>query len=189
MQKIRHYIRILNKRFHYTSKYGILIQYLLLSYILLSCGKPKESNRNMVKLSFDKMCLLSDEIYSDSILAVILYYDSLSCTSCVFKDLYLWKKLLKKHKNIQICTIWKYPISRIKELEMAYKVDNISIPLYVDTADVFYCQNKVFFEALKAGKALLIDKDKKTVLFKGYPLRNKKDKKVFLATVKEFINL
>ncbi|WP_418817208.1 hypothetical protein [Paraprevotella clara] len=72
---------------------------------------------------------------------------------------------------------------------MAYKVDNISIPLYVDTADVFYSQNKVFFEALKAGKALLIDKDKKTVLFKGNPLRNKKDKKVFLATVKEFINL
>lgn len=61
----------------------------MLSYILLSCGKPKESNRNMVKLSFDKMCLLSDEIYSDSILAVILYYDSLSCTSCVFKKNYL----------------------------------------------------------------------------------------------------
>lgn len=91
MQKMRHYIRILNKRFHYTSKYGLLILYLLLclSYILLSCGKPKESNRNMVKLSFDKMRLLSDEIYSDSILAVILYYDSLSCTSCVFKDLEL----------------------------------------------------------------------------------------------------
>lgn len=47
MQKMRHYIRILNKRFHYTSKYGLLILYLLLclSYILLSCGKPKESNR------------------------------------------------------------------------------------------------------------------------------------------------
>lgn len=72
---------------------------------------------------------------------------------------------------------------------MAYKVDNISIPLYVDTANVFCSQNKGCFEALKAGKALLIDKDKKTILFEGNPLKNKNDKKVFLSTVKEFINL
>ena len=101
MQKIRHYIRILNKRFHYTSKYGILIQYLLLSYILLSCGKPKESNRNMVKLSFDKMCLLSDEIYSDSILAVILYYDSYHVQVVYLKTYTYGKNYLKNIKTFR----------------------------------------------------------------------------------------
>ncbi len=174
---IRLFVNKLKCRICLNSTRRILMLLLFsLSYMFISCEKRVFNEERVVKLPLDEMVLLSDNVYADSTFTVLLYYDTLSCTSCVFKDLYIWKNLLKEYDSIQICTIFNYPTLRIKELEMANKVENIDVPLFVDTMGIF-CKYNTDNIDLSGGRAFLISEDKRYVLFEGDPLRRKKDER------------
>lgn len=178
------FIKILNSLIHLDYIQYITILLSFLSYILTSCEKHSV---NDITLPLDEMYSLSGNIYKDSTLTILLYCDSMACTSCVFKDLYLWKKLLGRYnENIQMCVIFNYPILRIKELDIANKVEKIDVHLFVDTIGIFqkYNINKI---NLLENKSFLISKDKKHVLFKGEPLNKRKDKKILLNTIETIL--
>lgn len=155
-----------------------VVYFLFCMLIFCNCNNQNnhiEKESNLIVFPIDGIFNISNSIYNNSTASILLYYDSLTCLSCAFKDAYLWDKLLEKHQNIQLCMIFDIPATKIPEIKSAYKVTNIKHPLYIDTIRAF---SKRYFDDLKIlsrSKATLINEKK--ILYTGNPLRDPKDKK------------
>lgn len=132
------------------SLYRILI--LFFPIFISSCIRNNEidSRINSISLS-DKMVLL-DAGYKehfdgiDSKVKLIVYYDSIMCSSCAIKNFYVWHNVIDFVESISsesasVIFIFAPKRGQIMEIKAILEDYAIDYPVYIDTSYITRCSN------------------------------------------------
>lgn len=122
-----------------------------------------------ISMGKDTTCV---DLYTDNF-KILLYVDSLGCTSCRLK-LYEWKKLMQESDSIfvrkpEFAFIFQPKRRDGKEVEQILKNNGFSHPVFIDKENETDRINK--FPANSEYQCFLLDKDNK-VIFVGNPSLN-----------------
>lgn len=125
-----------------------------MSSSLLSCSNHREKiveefmNTTLV-VDFDKMLYIgTDSTWKDKAQFIhVLWLDSANCSSCISNKTVLWNDFEKKAQKIcpgyKFCTVISGDKSKKKMIEKIQYYSVSSIPIYIDTADVFIKYNPI----------------------------------------------
>ena len=174
---------------------------LLIFYVFVSCSGTgdfrdgiEQLRSRPITLSFDKMRymwngkdIVRESAKSNTGLKLIVYLDTVACSSCELKALYMWEPMLEDVKmygeDLSVHFIFS-PLKR--DLDLFYftmRTMSPSQPVYVDTAGVFVHENPhIPREAMF--HTFLLDGNNEVVLV-GNPSRNETVKKLFWEIVEE----
>ena len=158
---------------------------LLLSVI--GCKNNKEIDSLDQKINLDgveDICgkRLNDTRCNDSVCySVIVYWDSITCSSCVLDELYIWKEHYDELRSLKMDVLFIFDNEAIKKIpsDLSYLCDIIQIG--VDKENTFYTNNT--FLANRNFHISVINQSNEIIWF-GSPLRSEKTWEKF----KEYIS-
>ncbi len=174
---------------------------LLTALYFVSCTGKKDFKDGIVQLqsrpvslSLDKMrCMwngkdtvVSEERY-DTDFKLVVYSDTVACSSCGLKTMYLWDGLIHDlesyGKSVSLCFIFMPLQKDLEEFYFTMRTMAPLLPVHVDTAGIFIRENPhIPREAVY--HTFLLDKDNRVVLV-GNPSRSEKIKEMFWQIVEE----
>lgn len=175
------------KLFHMMIIWGVGISSILFP---LACSKQKSS------LKEDVMRLQSKEIHIpfDSMQCfngifpsipnrnnlkykLVVYTDSLSCSSCSLKRLFYWEPLIDSlQASIDFVFIFSPKMDEIDRVKETLRLENLNCPVYIDTCSAFTRANPHIPANELMHTFLLNDKD--SVILVGNPKSNPKIKEL-----------
>ena len=133
-----------------------LFSMLLFCLLVCSCVDDTEAvisdmmaHRVDIKLDEYEMYISSDTTYRDftSIrdYALIVYFDSLDCMSCMVNKLHRWDEFIKdmqsRYERLKIIFMFEPKISELDNLKLSLSLENFHYPLFIDNKHVFSEKN------------------------------------------------
>lgn len=120
-------------------------------------------------------------------LKLIIYADSIVCSSCRIKTMYKWDAFLSKLKKfpnkVKVFFIFAPSHDKINQFKITARTLPRNYPIYTDTANVFLRLNPHIPEDPTL-HTFLLDENNKVILV-GNPLENKRIEEMFWRIVKE----
>lgn len=168
--------------------------------LILSCNSKIALKQDMEKLQSKTIVLSLDDMkcqmngkdtifsnFGESKLKLVIYSDSIVCTPCALKGMYLWDRFIDyaaKH-NGQLRFYFVFaPIKKdLKTMEFMFKTNSFYYPIFIDTAGVFAKMNSNL-PTNPLLHAFLLDEYNKVILV-GNPLYNKQIEKLFYKIIEE----
>ena len=118
---------------------------------------------------------------------MVVYVDSVVCSSCRLKEMYKWDDFLSKLESvssqIKVFFIFATSYDNIRKLKISAKTLPNSFPIYMDTTNIFLRMNP-HIPHNPMFHTFLLDENN-NVLLVGNPLENEKIKKLFWQIVEE----
>lgn len=167
---------------------------IVILLIFTACKKDKGLEHDLsliysqpIKIEYDRMQLWSEDVDSfltecpDTHIKLIIYSDSLICSSCRLKKMEQWNQFfsrLKEYKRgISVCLIF-YPASiNVNAVLLALETHRPICPVYIDTVGIFHQSNPHL-----TGNPLLhtftLDSENNVCLV-GNPMENAQIEKLF----------
>ena len=170
-----------------------LFSMLLFCLLVCSCVDDTEAvisdmmaHRVDIKLDEYEMYISSDTTYRDftSIrdYALIVYFDSLDCMSCMVNKLHRWDEFIKdmqsRYERLKIIFMFEPKISELDNLKLSLSLENFHYPLFIDNKHVFSEKNN-FIPKESLFHIFLIDPDGR-IKFVGNPMMSEKLYTLFL---------
>ncbi|MFI3263199.1 MAG: hypothetical protein R3Y26_09895 [Rikenellaceae bacterium] len=169
------------------------IIFTLLIAFLASCTNQAKIKKDLVQLISAPIILPTDakvtihgkdtliNNHFESELKMIVYSDSLGCTSCGINKMYLWDEFVKYADGydgrLKFYFIYS-PSSKVnKTIRRAFKQSLFDYPIVIDETGEFEKKNS-HLPRNHAMHAFLLDKDNKIIMV-GNPLLNKDIEKLF----------
>ena len=179
--------------------YSIIIGGFLITSLLfpVSCSKQKTSIKEdvmqlqsqRVHIPFDSL-LCFNAVMPDSAeyprlkYRLVVYTDSLSCSSCSLRNLFYWEPLVDSlQKSIDFVFIFSPKHDEINRVVETLRLENISCPIYIDTCSVFIKKNPHIPSNNLMHTFLLNEKD--SVVLVGNPQSNPKIKELLFNILEE----
>ena len=182
------------KLYHVMIIWGVGISSILFP---LACSKQKSS------LKEDVMRLQSKEIHIpfDSMQCfngifpsipnrnnlkykLVVYTDSLSCSSCSLKRLFYWEPLIDSlHSSLDFVFIFSPKKDEIVRVKETLRIENLNCPVYIDTCSAFTRANPHIPANELMHTFLLNDKD--SVILVGNPKSNPRIKELLFKILDE----
>lgn len=144
-----------------------------------------------VSLPVEGMLLVSPDsrestFCEDAKYKVLVFYDSLSCSPCVYKNMYIWNDFIeeacKANGKVQFLFIMNPSQKNIKDLFHTIQTPNGFLEsLFIDTIGVFADENK-FLPIEQLYHCMLLDAENKIKLI-GDPTRNNHLRELYLNTI------
>ena len=173
--------------------------YVVLSALLVffSCGNKRDfkdeilqmQNRHVI-LSLDSMDYRNIEkkiMEKQPVLKLVVYSDTLICSSCRLREMQKWNPFLKRMKHykedINAYFIFRPLAKDMDVFNFTMKALPPLCPIYVDTANVFL-RNNPQIPNDPIMHTFLLDEDN-NVLLVGNPLENEKIEELFWQIVEE----
>jgi LEA14-like dessication related protein len=125
---------------------------------------------------------------SDSEYKVVIYVDSVGCTSCRLQ-LHKWKELIEEVDSLSnetVPVLFFFHPKDIREISYLLKRDDITIPVCIDEKDHFNTINN--FPTNHSFQCFLLDKNNK-VVFIGNPVHNMRIKDMYLSQIASGIEI
>ena len=169
---------------------------ITISCFFIGCSKEKTSLKmDIQKLQSQKIHIPFDSmLYFNGTLPVatesnlhkyklVVYTDSLSCSSCSLKGLFYWESLIDSLNAsmdfVFIISPKKEEIDKVKE---TLRLERLDCPVYIDTCSTFIRKNPHIPDNSLMHIFLLNDKD--SVVLVGNPQSNPKIKELLLNIIK-----
>ena len=125
--------------------------------------------------------------YVENGLKLVIYTDSVECSSCVISKMYLWNSIIENTELYKDKLKFYYILSpqrqHIEKVRSALNVIDFEYPVIIDTLGKFAKLNPHLPEN-KALHTFLLDENNNVILV-GNPLRNKKIEEMFYQIVEE----
>lgn len=136
----------------------IILPFLSLS-LLVNCRNSQdriteainEMRSRPVSIPFSKMsCWINDSVqnnrpWEQAELKLVVYTDSVACSQCTFKQLYLWKDFVelenKYNDKFYIFFIIQSGSNTTKDLTSNFHYTGLNHPIYIDSTNVFIKSN------------------------------------------------
>lgn len=169
-------------------KFSVGFIILFITFHFCSCTNPaskmaetiSEMQSRPVSIPFKKMsCWINDSIQEDrpwenADLKLVVYTDSLDCSQCTLKKMYLWKdfvKIEKKYRNkFYIFFIIQSGSNSTYALSQYFHYTELNHPMYIDSTNVFINTNPHIPAEEMFHVFLLNEKD--SIVLVGNPLFN-----------------
>lgn len=170
--------------------------------VLQSCNHEEERfkgyvenlRKDPISVPLDKLSCLFDEekisiisVNDSCMLKLVIYTDSIECSSCRMKEMYKWDDFLSKlgaySSQIEVFFIFAPLYSNMGLFKMVAKDLPQNYPIYIDTTNIFYRENPQI-PSNPALHTFLLDEQNNVILV-GNPLKNKKIEKLFWQIVEE----
>lgn len=120
-------------------------------------------------------------------LKLVVYSDSIICSSCRIKEMYRWDDFLSRlgqcNSRIEVLFIFAPSHDKIGQFKMAIKTLPKNYPIYMDTTNIFLTSNPQI-PSNPIFHTFLLD-EWNNVLLVGNPLENEKVATLFWRTVEE----
>lgn len=161
--------------------------FMLILLSVISCKENEKTDFLNHKINFDGVeniseKRLNDAGYDKSIsYSVVVYWDSITCSSCVLDELYIWKEHYDELKSLNMDVLFIFNADDIKKIprDLCSLCDIIKVK--VDKVNTFYTNNT--FLTNRNFHISVINQANEIVWF-GSPLRSEKTWKKF----KEYIS-
>lgn len=167
-----------------------------------SCShKEKKMRDNIEKMRKNPICIPSDKmvcvlnkekltkefVNDEYSLKLVVYVDSVVCSSCRLKEMYKWDDFLSKLESvssqIKVFFIFATSYDNIRKLKISAKTLPNSFPIYMDTTNIFLRMNP-HIPHNPMFHTFLLDENN-NVLLVGNPLENEKIEKLFWQILEE----
>lgn len=167
----------------------------LITYLLHRANPITEKMKALygmkVSLPVEEMLLVSPNrregtFCEDTKYKLLVFYDSLSCSPCAYKNMYIWNDFIeeacKAKGKVQFLFIMN-PSKKNKEdlFHMIQTPNGFSESLFIDTVGVFADEN-TFLPAVQLYHCMLLDSENKIKLI-GNPTRNNHLRDLYLNTI------
>lgn len=170
-------------------------------FALMSCSEKESFKKGIIQLQSHPITLPLDKMRcmwngKDTLslhgkinpnFKLVVFLDTVACSSCELKAMYMWNEMLDKTKmyapELSVYFIF-LPLN--KDLDSFYftmRTMSPSLPIYVDTAGVFIRENP-HIPRESVYHTFLLDKDNRVVLV-GNPSRSEKIAEMFWQIVEE----
>lgn len=115
---------------------------------------------------------------------LVVYTDSLSCSSCSLRNLFYWEPLVDSlQKSIDFVFIFSPKHDEINRVVETLRLENISCPIYIDTCSAFIRANPHIPTNNLMHTFLLNEED--SVVLVGNPQSNPKIKELLFSILEE----
>ena len=125
--------------------------------------------------------------YVEKGLKLVIYTDSIDCSSCIISKMYLWNSIMKNTESYKNKLKFYYIISpqeqHIKKIRLALSGADFNYPVLLDTLREFEKLNP-HLPKNRALHTFLLDENNNVILV-GSPLYNKKIEEMFYKIVEE----
>lgn len=182
-----------------TNLYSIIIGGFIITSLLfsVSCNKQKTSIKEdvmqlqsqRVHIPFDSLLCFNAVMPNSSEhrhlkYRLVVYTDSLSCSSCSLRNLFNWEPLVDSlQKSIDFVFIFIPKHDEINRVVETLRLENISCPIYIDTCSYFIRANPHIPSNNLMHTFLLNEKD--SVVLVGNPQSNPKIKELLFHILEE----
>ncbi len=116
---------------------------------------------------------------------IILYIDSLDCTSCTFNEIRRWNSYNKELERLNTCIVIICNSSDVKSINKVKEDMHLNYPIFLDTNQQFKLLNNIsqkqMFQTFVVGS-------RNQVIWVGLPIRSEKTWKAFSAMI-DLINI
>lgn len=169
--------------------------------VFTSCVREKTIVRKTMENFLESNVVLTDDLYvvDDRVYAnadlsnlcnlkLIVYVDSLSCSSCRiahFIDLLPLYEMAESDGRFSIVAIFSPRVSEIPDVERQLMLLDFPYPIYVDVSGEFARQNQI---PKDSRFHYFLSDDNGQILFVGNPIANEQLKSVFSSTLHNIKN-
>jgi len=173
---------------------------IFICLVLFSCSYKTEVKNDLVKLMSNPITLPNKSVitfkgedtlvvdYFKSDYKMVIYADSMICTSCGITDILLWEPLIAYantfNNRLKFYFIFSTPNS--KEIRNALKTKLFNYPVLIDEKGEFKKLNP-HLPKNKSLHAFLLDENNKVIMV-GNPLRNKELEKLFYKQTQKLLD-
>ena len=163
------------------------IFFMLMILSAISCKDSRSTDILNQKINFDEVENVRGKCYNDTecddsiCYSVVVYWDSITCPSCILDEVYIWKEHKEELKSLRMDVLLIFDDEDMKRIpyDLSSLCDRIKVG--VDKGNAFYANN-IFLQNRIYHTSVVNQSNE--IIWLGSPLRNENTWRNF----KEYIN-